>query len=221
MQKLLNEVEVRVLGSLIEKQVTTPEYYPLTLNALTLACNQKNNRNPVVSFDEAEVAKAIDSLRKKNLVYLFYGSNNRTPKYKNMMTKVFHLNSKELAVMCILMLRGPQTVGEIRGRADRLYVFTGLEEIEETLNSLLAKDLQALVAKLPRQPGQKEVRYTHLLAGEVSTDNQAEIEDKEIGVAHSQIRADRYSSLENQVEALRAQVESFRQDFEEFRKQFD
>ncbi len=221
MQKLLNEVEARVLASLVEKQVTTPEYYPLTLNALTLACNQKNNRNPVVSFDDETVAHALERLREKNLIYVFYGSSSRAPKYKQMMTDVFELSPQELALMCVLMLRGPQTVGELRGRTDRLYDFTGLEEVEETLNLLAAKEPQPLVAKLPRQPGQKDVRYAHLLSGEVKIDHEPELKDAEIGTANDRIRTDRYSRLEHELETLRAQVESLQREFEEFKKQFN
>src|SRR2546421_3039062 len=139
MPMILNEVEVRVLGSLIEKQITTPEYYPLTLNALTLACNQKNNRNPVTTLTEPEVEQALDSLREKNLAYVFYGSTSRVPKYKHVVENL-HLSAAEVGVMCALMLSGAQTVGEIRGRAARLYEFSGLEEVEQTLHSLSTKD---------------------------------------------------------------------------------
>ncbi|MCA1558360.1 MAG: YceH family protein, partial [Acidobacteria bacterium] len=161
MPTILDEVEVRVLGALVEKQITTPEYYPLTLNALALACNQKSNRHPVVNYDEETVSHAVETLRAKNLVYVFYGSTSRVPKYKHMMGEIFELTAQELALMCVLMLRGPQTVGELRGRTDRLYDFNGLDEIEETLSSLTGKEPQSLVSKLPRQPGQKEVRYAH------------------------------------------------------------
>src|ERR687893_1697329 len=114
MLTVLDEVEVRVLGALVEKQITTPEYYPLTLNALVLACNQKSNRNPVVNYDEETVSRAIETLRGKNLVYVFYGSTSRVPKYKHMMGEVFHLDAAESALMCVLLLRGPQTPGELR-----------------------------------------------------------------------------------------------------------
>jgi uncharacterized protein YceH (UPF0502 family) len=221
MQKILNEVEVRVLGALVEKQVTTPEYYPLTLNALTLACNQKNNRNPVVSLGEETVSEALETLREKNLVYVFYGSTSRVPKYKHMMPEVFHLNQQELALMCLLMLRGAQTVGELRGRTDRLYDFANLEEVEETLNSLMTKEAEALVVKLPRQSGQKEVRYAHLLSGEVSIEDEAAGQEPATEAARSHVRIDRQSKLEQEVELLRAQVEALRQEFEQFKKQFD
>src|SRR5713226_5597615 len=164
---LLNEIEVRVLGSLIEKQITTPEYYPLTLNALTLACNQKNNRNPVTALTEAEAEQALDSLREKNLAYVFFGSTSRVPKYKHVADNL-HLSPAELAVMCVLMLSGAQTAGEIRGRAYRLDEVAGLEEIERTLHSLSTKDPEPLVTKLPRRAGQKEARFAHLLAGGVN-----------------------------------------------------
>src|SRR5215213_4653651 len=170
MQKVLNEVEVRVLGSLVEKQLTTPEYYPLTLNALTNACNQKSNRDPVVSFNEPTVTQAIESLREKNLVYVFYGSTSRVPKYKHMMPEVLRLDEREVALLCVLMLRGPQTLGELKERAGRLAEFTALGEVEETLSSMSVKDSEPLVVKLPRQPGQKEARYAHLLSGDVSVD---------------------------------------------------
>src|SRR5882724_2066102 len=127
MATILTDTEVRVLGCLVEKQVTTPEYYPLTLNALTLACNQKNNRQPVTSLNEATVMEAVESLREKNLVYIFYGSNSRVPKYKHVMPEILHLSHQKLALMCVLMLRGPQTIGELRERAARLYEFSGLE----------------------------------------------------------------------------------------------
>jgi uncharacterized protein len=219
MDTILNEAEVRVLGALVEKQVTTPEYYPLTLNALVQACNQKNNRNPVVSYDETTVSQTIESLRGKNLVYVFYGSTSRVPKYKHMMMEVFHLDHKELALMCVLMLRGAQTPGELRSRTDRLYDFAGLDEVEEALNALMTKEPQALVVRLPRLPSQKEVRYAHLLAGEVSADYQSAALESEPSGKHQ--GGDRVSRLEQEVESLRAEITSLRQEFEEFKKQFD
>src|SRR5438128_9885072 len=170
---LLTETEVRVLGALIEKQITTPEYYPLTLNALTAACNQKNNRNPVMSLTEAEVERALDSLREKNLAYVFHGSTSRVPKFKHVAPEVLQLNPAELAVMCVLMLSGAQTAGEIRTRGSRLYDFPGLEEVDETLHALSTKDTRPMVVKLPRQPGQKESRFAQLLAGAVQSEDVA------------------------------------------------
>lgn len=221
MQTILNETEVRVLGALVEKQVTTPEYYPLTLNALVQACNQKSNRNPVVTFDEETVAHTIESLRGKNLVYVFYGSTSRVPKYKHMMEEVFELSPQELAVTCVLMLRGPQTPGELRGRTDRLYDFSGLEEVEETLKLLTTKEPQPLVVKLPRQQGQKEVRYAHLLSGEINIDYASERESADADDVSRPVKSDRLRDLEQQVETLTEEVNLLRQEFEEFKKQFD
>jgi uncharacterized protein YceH (UPF0502 family) len=220
---LLTETEVRVLGSLIEKQITTPEYYPLTLNALTLACNQKNNRNPVTALTDAEVEQALDSLREKNLAYVFHGSTSRVPKFKHVMPEIFHLNPAELAVMCALMLSGAQTVGEIRGRSARLYEFSGLGEVEETLHELSVKDSEPLVTRLPRQPGQKEVRYAHLLCGEINVEQMAEDPAASRG-DHRGTRvggSEKVAGLEEQVAILSAEVESLRRQFEEFKKQFE
>jgi uncharacterized protein YceH (UPF0502 family) len=173
MPTILTDIETRVLGSLVEKQVTTPEYYPLTLNALTVACNQKNNRHPVTSYTEDQIAQAVESLREKNLAYIFYGSTSRVPKYKHVVPEVLSLNSAELALMCVLMLRGAQTPGELRGSASRFHDFTGLDEVEQTLNGLISRD-EPLVIRLPRQPGQKEVRFAHLLSGDIDVEVFAE-----------------------------------------------
>lgn len=212
----LNDVEVRVLGSLVEKQVTTPEYYPLTLNALTLACNQKNNRSPVTSFSEETVAQALETLREKNLAYVFYGSTSRVPKYKHVLPEVMHLSAPELAVICVLLLRGPQTPGELATRGFRLYEFSGLEEVEATLTSLMSREPDALVMRLPRQPGQKEARYAHLLSGEVTVDVEHET------AAPTRSRGnDRVAALEAEVETLKAEVGMLKTQFESFKKQFE
>ena len=212
METILSEIETRVLGSLIEKQVTTPEYYPLTLNALTLACNQKNNRNPVTAYAENQVADAVESLREKNLAYVFYGSTSRVPKYKHVVPEVMHLSHPELALMCVLMLRGAQTLGELRGNGSRLHEFSSLEEVEETLNKLITRDPDPLVARLPRQPGQKDGRFAHLLNGEI--DIQAL--DQTPPPTPS-----RRTGLEEKVEALTAEVQKLKEQFEQFRKQFE
>ena len=211
---ILTDIETRVLGSLIEKQVTTPEYYPLTLNALTLACNQKNNRYPVTSYTENQVSDAVERLREKNLSYVFYGSTSRVPKYKHVMPEVMHLSHPEVALMCVLMLRGAQTLGELRGNATRLHDFSGLEEVEQTLNGLISRD-EPLVARLPRQPGQKEGRFAHLLSGEIDLEALAESE-RVAAVAPS-----RRTSLEQKVDELAAEVEKLKEQFEQFRKQFE
>ena len=214
----LNDIEVRVLGSLVEKQVTTPEYYPLTLNALTLACNQKNNRSPVTSYDESAVAHTLETLREKNLAYVFYGSTSRVPKYKHVLTEVMHLSPAELAVMCVLMLRGPQTPGELATRGARLHEFSGLEEVEATLNSLISREPDELVTRLPRQPGQKETRYAHLLSGEVAVETKPE----EAAPTRSRPRDhDRVAALEAEMAAMKTEMADLRQQFEGFKKQFE
>ncbi len=194
----------------------------MTLNALTLACNQKNNRNPVTTLSEAEVEQALDSLREKNLAYVFHGSTSRVPKFKHVMPEIFQLNPAELAVMCALMLSGAQTVGEIRGRSARLYEFSGLDEVEDTLQALSTKESEPLVTKLPRQTGQKEVRYAHLLCGEVNVEQMpAEPESR---AAHRSPRvndSEKVAELQEQVARLSAEVESLRRQFEEFKKQFE
>ena len=214
---LLTDTEVRVLGSLIEKQVTTPEYYPLTLNSLTLACNQKNNRNPVTALAETEVEQGLDSLREKNLAYVFHGSSSRVPKYKHVMPEIFHLNPPELAVMCVLMLSGAQTIGEIRSRASRLHNFSSLEEVEQILHSLSTKDPEALVTRLPRQAGQKETRFAHLLSGDVHIDQTPD----EPTSNRASRRHPESERLEQRIETLAAEIEGLRQQFEEFKKQFE
>ena len=220
MEALLNEAEVRVVGSLVEKQVTTPEYYPLTLNALVNACNQISNRDPVVSFDEQTVARALESLRAKNLVYVFYGSDSRVPKYKHMMTEIFRLSPAELAAMCVLMLRGPQTVGEVRGRTGRLYSFADLAEVEATLEGLALRE-EPVVLKLPRQPGRKEARYAHLLAGTPAFDESRPEPRAEPAVREVRAENERLARLEAEVESLRAELAGLRRQFDEFRKQFE
>ena len=211
---MLSEIETRVLGSLIEKQITTPEYYPLTLNALTLACNQKNNRHPVTAYSENQVAEALETLREKNLVYVFYGSTSRVPKFKHVAPEVMDLNGAELALMCVLMLRGPQTVGELRGNAARLHEFSGLEEVETTLNELISRELEPLVTRLPRQPGQKEVRFAHLLSGAVEV-------EAPVATAPRRLGSERVELMEQKVDALSAEVEKLKEQFEAFKKQFE
>src|SRR4051812_7096821 len=163
----LDAAEARVLGSLLEKEIATPEYYPLSLNALVNACNQKSNREPVVNFDEDTVEQALERLRDKGLTSRITGRDVRVPKYAHRLSETFNFGRREAAVMCVLMLRGPQTTGELRGRSERLYTFDDLEAVEATLNRLAEWQPEPLVKKLPRQPGFKEGRYAHLLSGDV------------------------------------------------------
>ena len=217
MTTILNDIEIRVLGALVEKQVTTPEYYPLTLNALTAACNQKNNRSPVTSYSENEVAHALETLREKNLTYVFHGSTSRVPKYKHVMPEVMHLNPAELALMCVLMLRGPQTTGELRSNSSRLHEFSGLEEVDQTINSLITRDPEPLAMRLPRQAGQKEARFAHLLSGAVPIEEPT----SDGTTLKSRGREDRVAALQGEIENLKTEVAQLREQFEGFKKQFE
>lgn len=202
----LTDNEARVLGCLIEKEITTPDYYPLSLNALVAACNQSSNRNPVVHLDESTVAEAADTLREKKLVHLVARGESRVNKYRHVLYEAMNLGRPEIATICVLMLRGPQTIGEIRTRSNRLYDFTSLEQVETTLNGLMTAE-PALVARLARQTGQKEVRYAHLLSGEVRMVEPESEPEREPG-------SDRIARLEREIEDLRRQFEEFRKQFE-------
>jgi uncharacterized protein len=219
-ETLLSEAEVRVLGSLAEKQVTTPDYYPLTMNALVHACNQISNRDPVVQYDERQVSEAVDSLRLRNMVYIFYGAESRVPKYKHMMREVFTLSPPELAALCVLMLRGPQTVGEVRGRTGRMYEFADLREAEAALEGLAQRD-EPLVTKLPRQAGRKEARYAHLLSGQPAVEEEPEGQAASAAPRARAGESERVARLEAEVERLSNELAEMRRLFEEFRKQFD
>jgi len=208
-----------VLGSLIEKEITTPEYYPLTLNALTNACNQISNRDPVVSFEDKTVARALEDLRDKKLVWMVTGVG-RVPKYEHRLKEALMLAEQELAVLCVLMLRGPQTVGEIRGRTGRLYEFKELDEVELTLQALLTAQ-PPLAVKLPRQPGTKESRYAHLLSGPI------EIEEREVATrlepATIEVRQEneRLARVEEELAKVRAELGDLKRQFLDFKKQFE
>lgn len=211
----LTDVEVRVLGSLIEKEMTTPEYYPLSLNALTNACNQTSNRDPVVRYDEDAVLHAIESLRRRSLVRAIKRGDSRVTKYNHLLGETMSLDAREAAILCVLMLRGPQTVAEIKTRSSRMKESESLEAVEVTLNGLMARDAGALVARLPRRAGQKELRYAHLLSGEVTFDA------PEPAAPRVAADADRITALEETTEELRREVLDLRTQLEAFRRQFE
>lgn len=221
MKTILNEVEVRVLGCLVEKQITLPDYYPLSLNALVNACNQKSSRNPVVAYDEQTVMRALDSLRDKGLAWVFRGADSRVPKYGHVFEKSFELNQEEVAVLCVLMLRGAQTPGEIRTRCNPLWNFDSLDEVEATLQRLLERDTGALVVKLPRQLGTKEARFMHLLAGEVKVDYEEAPPVRETSAPRLRIDEERIAQLESQIANLTTELSDLRQQFLDFKKQFE
>lgn len=210
---VLSEVEVRVLGALVEKQVTTPEYYPLTLNALVNACNQTSSRDPVVNYDEPTVTLGLDRLRAKKLAFVFAGADSRVVKFGHKLTERFELSAPEVAALCVLLLRGPQTPGEIRSRTGRMHEFASLAEVELTLDALGSRKPNPLVARLPRQMGFKEARYAHLLAGPIvssATDSPP-----------PPAPVDRVAQLEQDIGALRQELTDLRQQFADFRKQFE
>jgi uncharacterized protein YceH (UPF0502 family) len=214
----LTAIEVRILGSLVEKESTTPDAYPLSLNALVNACNQTSNRDPVMDLNEDAVRWAINNLRQQSLVRANQRSDSRVMKYQHLMTEKLNLDEPGLAVMCVLMLRGAQTPGEIKGRTGRLNEFASLSDVEATLQALMARDL---VVELPRRPGQKEVRYAHLLSGDAAATAAA---DESGGRHASPGRPDdrdaRIASLEAAVVELRLELTELRTRFEEFQKQF-
>jgi uncharacterized protein len=216
MDIMLSETEIRILGCLIEKEMTTPEYYPLSLNSLTNACNQKSNRNPVVSYDEAAVSEGLDSLQEKGLARKTLTGGSRVSKYLHTILDKFDLSRQELAVICELMVRGPQTVGEIRTRADRISAFKDLEEVDDVLKTLMEYD-PPLVIKLPKEPGRKEPRYMHLFSGNVAQDFSAEPAEKSVLQASAH---ERISRLEEEASELRTELEELKQAFREFKSQF-
>ncbi len=215
----LDAVETRVLGCLVEKEMATPEYYPLTLNALTNACNQKSNRDPVMSLEETDVVRALDRLRHNGLA-MQSAEGGRVPKYRHTLAEKLHLEPEELAVLCELLVRGAQTVGELRGRAERLYPFKELAEVEEVLHGLEQKE-PPLTVKLPRQPGRKEPRHAHLLSGTPQEDPVATEPSAEPATLKVRAEEARLEKLEQEVSDLREELASLRKEMAEFRAQFD
>jgi len=217
MTNVLTSTEVRVLGALIEKDITTPDYYPLSLNALVNACNQKNNREPVMSLDEGAVRGALASLQEKRLAGPASGADSRVTKFEHRLQEAYNFDRRETAVLCVLLLRGPQTPGELRGRTERMHRFEGLDEVQTALQRLIDRD-PPLVTVLPRQPGTKESRYAQLLSGEV------EAWDAPAGAAPVEVHTDsdtsqRVSHLEDQVAELRAELATLKEKLDTLVKQ--
>jgi uncharacterized protein YceH (UPF0502 family) len=222
---LLTEVETRVLGSLIEKDITTPDYYPLSLNALVNACNQKNNRDPVMHLDEDAVRQALDSLHNQRLAGHTSSADSRVTKYEHRLQEVFNFTRGETAILCVLLLRGPQTPGELRSRTERMHRFEDLTEVQSTLQRLIERQ-PPLVKVLPRQPGTKEARSMHLLAG----DREAPEGDGGTSAGRTPSSAsgsrpapdgERIARLENAVAELSQEVAELRQQLASFRQQFE
>ena len=209
MDVVLNQTECRILGALAEKEMTTPDYYPLSLNSLENACNQKSNRQPVLNLSEAELVTALDRLRHLGLA-MQSRSGGRVAKYSQTLREKLHLDEMELAILSELLLRGPQTVGELRGRADRMVRLENLETVETVLEELITRD-PPLVAKLPRQAGRKESRYMHLLSGDTPEEIFCDEENSRGAVG----------PLEKEVAALRQELDALKEEFRVFRSQFD
>jgi uncharacterized protein len=230
---ILTEIETRVLGSLIEKDITTPDYYPLSLNALVNACNQKNNRDPVMNLDEGVVRDALITLQEKRLAGPAGGADSRVTKYEHRLQEVFNFDRREIAVLGVLLLRGPQTPGELRGRTERMYHFEALDDVVSTLDRLNQRE-PPLARVLPRQPGTKESRYTHLFSGEPQATDEAasvartcpERESKgpspaNLTTSSTPSAIDRLTKLEEEVARLRQELSEVQQQLAIFRKQFE
>lgn len=209
------DAECRILGCLMEKQHTTPDYYPLTLNALVAACNQTSNRHPLVAYSEQIVSDGLESLRHRQLVWVVSASGSRTIKYEQRLTESLHLSLQETALLCVLMLRGPQTLGELRGRSERIYPFANLAETEAAMQALVQAESEPLAMKLPRLPGTKESRFAHLLAGPVEANAVvavlAALEEEKAKSPPA------LAQLEAEVQGLRAELAELRTAFEAFK----
>jgi uncharacterized protein YceH (UPF0502 family) len=218
--EILDDDEVRVLGSLIEKAITTPEYYPLTLNALTAACSQKSNRDPVIAYEPEDVARAIGGLRQKHLVWETTSSGSRVPRYEHRFEDVSELDAPAIAALCVCMLRGPQTIGEIKGRSARMHSFDSLDDAESQVRALCEREPPLLI-ELPRQSGRKEPRYAHLLAGAPEIHEECEQAPPEPATAAARDRETRMAALEAEVCELRNSLDSLSAEFAAFRQQFE
>ena len=205
---VLDDIEARILGCLIEKALTTPDHYPLTLNALKAACNQKSNRDPMVAYDEDTVEHGLDGLRDKHLAALVHTAGGRVLKYKHTLSSRISLAESDVAALCVLLLRGPQTPGEIRGRTGRMHEFAGLDEVQETINAMMTETVPRLACKLPRQAGRKEARYAHLLCGE--PDLSEEPAAPEPATSRGPGLADRVATMEEQLAALRSEFDELK-----------
>ena len=229
-QVILNEIEARVLGSLIEKDITTPDYYPLSLNALVNACNQKNNRDPVMTLDENSVRNALITLQEKRMAGPASGADSRVAKYEHRLQEAFNFDRREIALVCVLLLRGAQTPGELRGRTERMYHFDALEDVVSTLDRLAQRE-QPLVCILARQPGTKEYRYMHLFSGEpleptvsrasVAQESAAASAAPDTSSYATPPPAQRLARLEEEVASLRQELSEVQQQLAAFRKQFE
>jgi uncharacterized protein len=215
---ILNEMEARVLGALLEKEITTPDYYPLSLNSLVNACNQKSNRDPVMNLDEDSVRDGLRTLQDNSLARSVSAADSRVTKYEHRLQEAFNFDRREAALFCELLLRGPQTPGELRTRAERMHRFDDLSEAHSALQRLMNRE-PALVKVLARQPGTKESRYMHLLTGDAQPESSATV--REVPAALEREKIDGFARLSSEVAELRRDVADLKQQFAAFRKQFE
>ena len=216
----LTDVEVRILGSLLEKEVTTPDNYPLSLNALLAACSQTTSREPIMRLGEDEVVPATVALRRRGLLRQIQPAGSRVTKYEHLLREEMELGRRELAVLGVLMLRGPQTPGELYVRTARLEPFADLADLEGVLEALMVREPEPLASRLPRRPGQKEVRYAHLLSGDPPADAPGAFEESPMPTRRAAVDDDRVTALERTVEELRGEVAELRAQLDAFRAQF-
>ncbi|MBI5788057.1 MAG: YceH family protein [Candidatus Schekmanbacteria bacterium] len=214
MEILLSPVEVRILGSLIEKELTTPQYYPLSLNALTNACNQKSNRDPVMELNDEELSIVLEELRFKKLIWQVSSAGDRVDKYKHNIQAINNFAIQEISILAELFLRGPQTLGELRTHTARFYEFESLDEVEKILQGLIDDPKGPFVQKLPREAGRKENRYAHLLCGEVIIESQPD-------QGEIQIKTPRLEALEREIAFLKEELVRLKEQFNLFKKQFE
>jgi uncharacterized protein YceH (UPF0502 family) len=222
MEIILSPVEVRILGALIEKETTTPKYYPLTLNALTNACNQKSNRNPVMNLDDKTVVRVLEELRfNHKLIWHVTTAGGRVAKYKHNISAICEFSPQQISILCELFLRGPQTLGELRTHTARIYDFETLEEVEELLQKLIDDEKGPFVQKLPREAGRRENRYAHLFCGEVKIDYEKIRPPFEPATMEVFAENKRIEALERNLSLIKEELCNLKEQFDSFKKQFE
>ena len=220
MDIILNNIEARIIGCLVEKAITTPDYYPLTLNALTNACNQKSNRSPLMILEETSVVRGLEGLQEKGLAEKIFKADSRVPKYQHSFAEKLNISKSQVAVLCELMLRGPQTTGELRGRAGRMFKFEDLQQVEAILQGMIERE-PPLVIKLPRQPGRKERRYMHLLSGEPDITEEELAAPEEAATLTVHAENERIEILEKKLSALSGEFDALKEAFINLKSQFE
>ena len=222
MELILSAIEIRILGALIEKEITTPHYYPISLNALTNACNQKSNRNPVMNVDEKTVVRTLEELRfHHKLIWQVTTAGGRVAKYKHNISTIYEFSLQEISVLCELFIRGPQTLGELRTHTGRLCEFESLEEVEDIIQKLINAEQGPFVQKLPREVGRRENRYAHLFCGEIEVGDEKFKPPLEPAALEVQSENKRIEALEEEVSSIKEELGDLKEQFCLFKKQFE